>query len=135
MALVVMFVAVLVTFSRSSWVSAIAMLVVLALLYRQYRLFTGGIIAAILLIAAIPEFRFIFMEHSEPVYQSVHRRTGHVQYHPGDAGRRVGKYVFRQLAAGRCDGVVSRMPCSVTTTSSKPHGVFRAAQCHLSGVC
>ncbi|KPP96409.1 MAG: O-antigen ligase family protein [Bacteroidetes bacterium HLUCCA01] len=60
-ALVVMFVAVLVTFSRSSWVSAIAMLVVLALLYRQYRLFTGGIIAAILLIAAIPEFRFIFM--------------------------------------------------------------------------
>jgi len=60
-ALVVLFVAVLVTFSRSSWVSAIAMLVVLALLYRQYRLFTGGIIAAILLIAAIPEFRFIFM--------------------------------------------------------------------------
>ena len=63
-------------------------------------------------------------EHSEPVYQSVHRRTGHVQYHPGDAGRRVGKYVFSTAGCWALDGVVSRMPCSVTTTSSKPMVFF-----------
>ena len=101
-ALVVMFVAVLVTFSReSSWVSAIAMLVVLALLYRQYRLFTGGIIAAILLIAAIPEFRFIFMNILNrfiSLFTDGLDTSNTIRVMLADASVSM---FFRQLAAGR----------------------------------
>ncbi|MDI6402663.1 O-antigen ligase family protein, partial [Balneolaceae bacterium ANBcel3] len=57
----ILFAAVLLTFSRSSWVSLIFMVIVLAFLYRQYNLFLTGFVFFGLLLLLFPELRFIFI--------------------------------------------------------------------------
>lgn len=56
-----LFAAVLVTFSRSSYVSVLVMLVFLAVMYRQYNLFLIGAGIGVILIIAVPELRFLFI--------------------------------------------------------------------------
>lgn len=58
---IVLLTAVMVTFSRSSWVSVFLMLVALAVLYRQYNLFLVTAVAGVIIIVAIPELRMVFM--------------------------------------------------------------------------
>lgn len=55
----VLFAAVLVTFSRSSWVSVLVMLIFLAVFYRQYNLFLFGAAAGIILVIAVPELQYL----------------------------------------------------------------------------
>ena len=56
-----LFAAVMVTFSRSSYVSVLVMLVFLAVMYRQYNLFLIGAGIGVALIIAVPELRFLFI--------------------------------------------------------------------------
>jgi len=58
---IILFSAVLVTFSRSAWVAVIIMLIVLGVLYRQYKLFLYSALAAVIVILVIPELRFLFV--------------------------------------------------------------------------
>ncbi len=58
---VILFAAVLVTFSRSSWVAVLVMLLFLAVMFRQYNLFLFAAFAAAAGIALFPELRFLLM--------------------------------------------------------------------------
>lgn len=53
--------AVLVTFSRSAWVAILIMMILLAVLYRQYNLFVAGVIVILVVLALVPELRHLFL--------------------------------------------------------------------------
>lgn len=55
----VMITAVVVSFSRSAWVASIVLLLVLAIMYRQYNLFIVGAVAVLIASALIPEVRLL----------------------------------------------------------------------------
>lgn len=58
---VILLSAVLVTFSRSSWMAILVMLLFLAVKNRQYNLFLIATMAALMAIAVLPEVRFLLM--------------------------------------------------------------------------
>ncbi len=57
----ILFAAVLVTFSRSAWVAVIIMLVVLGVLYKQYNLFLYSALFVVVLVLVVPELRFLLV--------------------------------------------------------------------------
>lgn len=59
--MMIMIASVMVTFSRSAWISLLIMLIVIAVIFKQHRLFLLAAVFGLVIIASIPEFRYLFM--------------------------------------------------------------------------